>query len=354
MIKWNPIERELIIPLFLFIILSSFIFAQDSYPLNYKSVNDSFNDNRQLTFLRIPDNADDYRLGPGDLIEIQIVGLDGFTQSERITNSGDINSPLFGLIHADRMTCEELENLLVERLVANDFIREPQVLIYVTEYRAKPIYVLGQVDRPGQYLMTQQLTLMDAILIAGGLDFGAAQYGILHRKREGIEFSLPVKINPDGSLPDNSLTEVTKLDLQPMKEGRMLEPNPVLQRGDIIFIPERKVEFFYAVGDIFQPGAYEIPQGQKVLVSHALSWAGGPTKTAKMSSGVLIRYDKRGTRQELSVDFDAIVKGKKPDFEVSPDDVIFVPGSNAKTVGYGLLTAVPRIAQSYLIYGLIF
>ena len=49
------------------------------------------------------------------------------------------------------------------------------------------------------------------------------------------------------------------------------------------------------------------------------------------------------------MDFQAILQGRQPDFEVRPNDVVFVPGSNAKTLGYGLLTSIPRIVQNAVI-----
>ncbi len=62
-----------------------------------------------------------------------------------------------------------------------------------------------------------------------------------------------------------------------------------------------------------------------------------------MSDGILVREGESGSRQELKLDFAAILKGKSPDYPVRPDDVIFVPGSAAKTIGYGLLELSPGL-----------
>ena len=75
-------------------------------------------------------------------------------------------------------------------------------------------------------------------------------------------------------------------------------------------------------------------------------------KTAKMNSGLLVRYDELGARQELAVNFSDVLKGKKMDFPIQPDNVIFIPGSNFKTkVGYGLLGMIPNPVSGALIYG---
>jgi hypothetical protein len=56
-----------------------------------------------------------------------------------------------------------------------------------------------------------------------------------------------------------------------------------------------------------------------------------------MSDGVLVRYDAAGNRQELKVDYAAILEGRQKDFEIQPNDIIFVPGSRVKTMGAALL-----------------
>jgi hypothetical protein len=62
-----------------------------------------------------------------------------------------------------------------------------------------------------------------------------------------------------------------------------------------------------------------------------------------MSKGILLRFDGQGGRKELPVDFDAILRGRLADFPIQEDDIIFIPGSNVKTLGYGLLNIVPSL-----------
>jgi hypothetical protein len=62
-----------------------------------------------------------------------------------------------------------------------------------------------------------------------------------------------------------------------------------------------------------------------------------------MSQGILVRYTETGERQELPVNFAEIMSGKKEDFLVQANDIVFVPSSAAKSIGYGLLGAVPGV-----------
>jgi len=323
------------------------------YPYNYDNMKGRIADDRQLQFLRLPGTSEDYKIGPGDVLEIHIVGLKDLSQTLKVSNSGNVSLPYLGTLDVADKTAVQLEGEIADRLARENQIKDPEVLVYITEYRAKPIYVLGQVDRPGQYIMSQQLTLMDAILLAGGLDFTAARYGYLHRlvsESDNSDSTAPAVISGDGSI-GSPQTTVTRIDLQPAKEGGVISPNPTMRRGDTFFVPERKVETFFVVGDVHSAGAFEVPPENKMKVSQAISQAGGPTKTAKLGDGLLVRYDKMGNRKEMPVDFGAILRGDQPDILVQANDVIFIPGSNAKTVGFGLLNIVPGIVQSAIIYG---
>ena len=88
---------------------------------------------------------------------------------------------------------------------------------------------------------------------------------------------------------------------------------------------------------------------QPLLVSQAVAMAGGLLKTAKAGSGMLLRYEEDGTRREMPVDFTAVLRGKAPDFPVQADDIIFVPGSAAKNLGYGLLNLAPMAVSRIII-----
>ena len=114
----------------------------------------------------------------------------------------------------------------------------------------------------------------------------------------------------------------------------------------MLYCPERRREFFYVLGDVNRPGAIEIPPRQEVLASRAISLAGGPTRTARMGKGLVVRYSGSREREDLAVDFQAILRGKKSDFPIRPNDVIYIPGSTVKTLLYGFLGVVPGVAHS--------
>ena len=137
---------------------------------------------RQLTFNRMPGISPEYQVGPGDELDVMVVGLFGESQKFKVNADGLITIPYLGPVTVADLTTEEIENAIVSGLKAKDLITDPQVLVDVWQYEAKTMYVLGEVDRPGEYSVSYQMTLMDLVFIAGGIDYSAANTGFLHRR----------------------------------------------------------------------------------------------------------------------------------------------------------------------------
>jgi polysaccharide export outer membrane protein len=310
----------------------------------------------QVGFWRLAKLSKDYELGPGDEIQIGIYGvadLSGMLQSMKITNAGDVQIPLLGTMRAAGLSAEALEEQVAAALKERGLIDRPEVLITVLEYQSKPVYVIGEVDNPGEYVMSQPWTLTEAILIAGGLDFGAARYGYLHRRRSADTPVAPPpgKVEaPETPMPGR---DVIKIDLQPLKTGKVLDPDPVLQTGDVLIVPSRKVELAFVIGAVMNPGGVVLPPEGQAPVSRALSAVGGPTKTAKMSEGIIVRTGPDGVQQQMKIDYAAILSGRQPDVTLQANDVVFVPGSGAKTFGMGLLNMIPSFVQTAAVIALV-
>jgi len=286
----------------------------------------------------------DYRLGTGDLLAITVFGVADLDRVVRVSSTGSITLPQLGKIEAAGTTAQQLEARIAEMLADEKLVLDPQVTVFIKEYRSQPVYALGAVNQPGQYMVTHQLRLIDALSMAGGVDVKKAGDHLFLQRRIGT--SDPDGVSGGGEGP----RQVTRIDLKALLEKGDASLNVTLEAGDVIQVPERKAEVFYVVGDVGRPGGFEFPSEDKTLflVSRALSWAGGPSKTAKMSKGILMRYDDKGRRQELAVDFKAILSGRKPDLPVRPNDIIFIPGSTSKTVAYGLLGSIPGGVQAVI------
>ena len=269
----------------------------------------------------------EYRLGAGDLIEIGVFGVEGFRHTIRISASGIVKLPLIDPIMATGLTPLELEQRLTTML-GNGVINDPQVSVFVKEYRSQSVYVLGAVKTPGQYQISLQLRIIDAIAMAGGLQPNAAEEALIQRS------------SPDGG------EQAIKVNLNDLLEKGGVDLNVVIRGGDVIHIQQRASQNVYVVGDVNRAGAFELPYKQDLRVSQAFAWAGGPMKTAKLKDGILVRYDESGQRQQLSVDFGQILKGTTEDFVVRANDIIFVPGSKFKAFSQSMLTSITGMITS--------
>jgi polysaccharide export outer membrane protein len=278
-------------------------------------------DDRVKALTALPRGDGEYRLGPGDLIEVGVFGVEEFRHTIRVNASGLVKLPLLDPITASGLTPAELEQRLTEQL-ETDVIKNPQVSVFVKEYRSQPVYVLGSVRNPGQYQITLQMRIVDAISMAGGLGPNAGDQAVIQRpSRDGSE-------------------QLINVDLKELLENGDLGRNVVVQGGDVIHIKERLTETIYVIGDVNRSGALAKPPRQELRLSQVIAWAGGPTKTARLSKGILVRYKENGEREQLPVDFGQILKGKKEDFFVRANDIIFVPGSRFKDLGQTLLNGV--------------
>jgi polysaccharide export outer membrane protein len=293
--------------------------------------------------------SDDYQLGPGDLIEVQVVGHDDMTQSVRVSNSGEISLSRIGLLKVADLTSFDVESLVASKIREKELIREPDVLVFIREYQSKPIYVSGAVVTAGEFVMSRELTVADAILLAGGLRFNAGDEAYLHRRVSLDAKSIPVADIASQPSLARAGDQVIKINLRPLKEGRFFEVEVPMKKGDVLVVPQRQMNSFFVVGDVIDPHNFVYPPGTTLMVSQAISWAQGPTPTAKMSEGMLVRYDSAGNRQESKVDYAAILSGRQPDFAIQPNDIIFIPGSVAKTISHGLVqaTGVMIMQQSF-------
>jgi polysaccharide export outer membrane protein len=331
----------------LILIASFFLACAQQADWNQEILRQSFNTDSSML---------DYRLGPGDLIEVSVFGVEKFNQTVRISLSGEINIPYLGMVPAAGLTGAELEDNLAKLMSDSKLILDPQVSVFIKEYRSQPVYVLGSVNKPGPYMIMQPLKLIDVIAMAGGLDLvRAADYALLQRSGEAS--STQSTSNSDSNHgtvqpPVQADPHMVRIDLKNLLEGGDPRLNLPVQGGDVVQIPERKREIIYIIGEVASPGAYELPPDRhEVLLSQAIARAGGPQKTAKYEKGILIRYDDKGKREEVAVNWKDILSGKQPDLAVRSDDVIFIPSSKGKMISYGFLGMVPGSIGQAFAYG---
>ncbi len=118
-----------------------------------------------------------YQLGPGDQVRINVYGMDAMNETYLVSDTGTISLPMIGSIPVAGKSVDAAQNDIAEALKARQLLVEPRVSAQVIAYR--PVYVGGQVQRPGQYPYVPGMSVMTAVTIAGGYTFRAKKKDIL-------------------------------------------------------------------------------------------------------------------------------------------------------------------------------
>ena len=114
-----------------------------------------------------------YILGPGDTVRIITFDAEQLTGEFRVGDGGDISVPLLGAVHAAGITARQLGARLTEGLVRTGMFKQPSVAVEVARYR--PIFILGEVKKPGQYPFQPGMTVLTAVAVAGGFTYRAIE-----------------------------------------------------------------------------------------------------------------------------------------------------------------------------------
>jgi polysaccharide export outer membrane protein len=115
--------------------------------------------------------AGPYRLGVGDEMRIITFGEERLTGQFRVNDRGEVAIPLLGTVQANGLTTTELEHNIARQLVVKKVLLDPSVSVEVLGYR--PVFILGEVSKPGQYPYQPGMTVLTAVAVAGGFTYRA-------------------------------------------------------------------------------------------------------------------------------------------------------------------------------------
>lgn len=134
--------------------------------------------------------APGYVLGPGDKLRIAVFGEEELSGEYAVGAAGEVTFPLIGEISALGSGPEQLARAIEERL-RQGYLRNPRVSVAVTGYR--PFYILGEVQNPGTYAYSAEMTIMSAVATAGGFTYRANRRRVyIRRGAESDERAYPL------------------------------------------------------------------------------------------------------------------------------------------------------------------
>lgn len=261
-----------------------------------------------------------YPLGPGDQVSIWALGAEEMSDRPvRVDPSGYLNLPLIGRVRAGGLTAAQLQKELEVALRSQ--VKNPEVVVNVTEVRSQPVSVLGALNKPGIYQLQGNKTLAELLSMAGGPRTEAGNVINIQRR---VEYGpLPVR----GAHPDpTGKFSIGAVSLQSVMDGR--SGSIYLAPEDVVTVPASPL--VYVIGEVRKPGGFVIGERDKVSVLQALSMAEGLDKFAVASKARLLRVSTGEQRDSIPVDLKGILAGKQPDVTMQPDDILVVPNSKAR------------------------
>ena len=166
-----------------------------------------------------PTVQQDTTLGPGDVFDVRVFNEESLSSKYQVASDGTIDYPLIGNITVEGLSPQKVAILIAEKLVEGKFLKNPQVSVLVQEYKSKQIHILGQVKRPGTFPFQQNMTVLQAVTLAGGFTpIASKNKTTITRKIEGKELIIRAQVD---------------------KISKGEKPDISLQAGDIIHVPER-------------------------------------------------------------------------------------------------------------------
>ncbi|MGH7279699.1 MAG: SLBB domain-containing protein [Candidatus Rokuibacteriota bacterium] len=240
----------------------------------------------------------DYRLGPGDLLDVQITGrMESSRQQAIVGLDGTASFAPVGAVQVGGLTLLDAHRAVADR--ARALFRFADVSVTVLSPRAFEIVLAGEVHRPGTVLTTATRRVQDLILAAGGVTPGGSLRRIVVT-RKGI---------------------AAEIDLLAFELRGDLRENPLVEEDTIVYVPPRGPSVTLA-GAVQRPGDYEIPASGSL--AELLQLTGGFSQRAALSEARLTRVGPDGRKQAVSVDLRSTLT-PPGDLPLRAGDLLFVP-----------------------------
>ncbi|MDA0999385.1 MAG: FG-GAP-like repeat-containing protein [bacterium] len=254
----------------------------------------------------------EYVIGEGDVLSILIwQGIQAETRQVQVSERGLVSFGYVDNIQAAGLTVKELDDILTQKLAK--FIKSPRIDINIVKFGSKIIRVMGSVVRPQTYNIDKAVTVLDAILLAGG-HIAARTKGDLSR----------VRVQSDGNTRTINL-------LRYISGNGSQSDNPFLGPGDLVFVPESSDELeeadrIFIFGESRRPGVYPFSFNMRVL--DAVARSGGFTEWGLKEEIRIIRGDPERP-EVIQADLKAMLErgDRRGNHLLKPNDVVFIPRS---------------------------
>ncbi|MBZ5561337.1 MAG: polysaccharide export protein [Acidobacteriia bacterium] len=289
----------------------------------------------------------DYVLGAGDVLMVDVFNVKDLTHlRRRVGNDGSVSLPLLGQVKVAGLSTQQAQKKL-EDLWGESYLEDPQVSVFVTQFKARPVSVIGAVAKPGLYPLTARRTLIDVLSMAGGLGTKTSSVApgrsVIVTRKGGFG-DLPMTTGMQLLSPDKLEIELTRL-LYSSDDSVNIEIKPL----DVVSVTKAPV--IYVVGEVKKAGGFVLQDREKVTVLQALALAEGLHGNPAKKGARIIRSEANGQRQEIPINLGRIMRGKDPDVDLSANDILFVPQSMSKAALKQASSSVVATISGLIIWG---
>ncbi len=284
-------------------------------------------------------HADDrYRIGAGDVLDIRVFNKPQFSRDGvRVDSRGMIRMPLIeGEIQAACRTEDELAREITTRYL--EFLRQPQVDVFIKQYESQPVAVLGAVRTPSRFQLHRRARLLELLSFVGGATENAG--GSVQIVHTGTPSACEASVQADSD--EASVNVLDNFRLVDTLRGDE-KANPYVRPGDVISVTEAEQAF--VVGNVLKPSA--IPLKGRITVSRAIAMSGGTMPDTRSDRVRIVRQPPGSmTKTEIFVNLKAIDKQREDDVALEAGDIVDVPSHGGKKLLRSLFGAVvPSIGQ---------
>lgn len=278
------------------------------------------------SLLQAPSNL--YRLGPGDVVEIEMMGDATTRTSVTVGPDGKIYYYLLPGLDVWNLTLSEARDRLSTEL--QKFVREkPVVALSLKTAGSQRVWLLGRLNNPGVYVLNGPTTLLDAIAQSGGMS-SASAFSSLAASLGLNTANAPV---PEAADLSHSFLirdgQIVRVDFQKLLREGDLSQNVYLQPDDFIFLPSATVPEVHVLGAVTHPQSLKL--AGPLTVIQAIALAGGSTRDAYLANVAVVRGSF--THPQIAVvSVDDVLRGKAHDLKLEVGDIVFVPNTPYQTL----------------------
>lgn len=263
-----------------------------------------------------------YRLGPGDKLDIELLGETGSRAETFVTPDGKIYFNLLPGLDVAGQSPASLQQELETRLT--QYYKTPKISVNLVEAVSQRVWVLGRVNSPGIYPLKRQLRLLDSISLAGGL-FTSRFTGTTEELAD-LQHSFVVRGG-----------KMLPVDFQKLiREGDMKQ-NIYLQANDFIYLPSSLTNEVYVMGAVMEPRPVGFMNDMNLMA--AIGRGLGLRPDADLTRVNIIRGSLTDPKI-ATVNAKEVMNGKATNVRLEPGDIVFIPGAGQLSAGSAATEAV--------------